>query len=70
MQGMEVARCFVDLFLCQEKYILDVSNETGMLGAKPSSFPIKTTPANRDLGMLFLILLNVVALWGTYYIFS
>ncbi|XP_057526256.1 uncharacterized mitochondrial protein AtMg00810-like [Amaranthus tricolor] len=39
--GIEVARSSAGLFLCQRKYTLDVISETGLLGAKPSGFPIE-----------------------------
>ena len=32
---------FSGLFLCQYRYILDIIFATGLLGAKPSDFPIK-----------------------------
>ncbi|KAL0458821.1 UNVERIFIED_CONTAM: Retrovirus-related Pol polyprotein from transposon RE1 [Sesamum latifolium] len=39
--GVEVARNQEGIFLCQCKYTLDIVSETGLLGAKPSSFPIE-----------------------------
>ena len=46
--GIEVARSSAGVFLCQRKYTLDVISETGLLGAKPSSFPIEQ---NHKLGL-------------------
>ena len=39
--GIEVARNSSGLFLCQCKYTLNIISETGLLGAKPSNFPIE-----------------------------
>ena len=39
--GIEVARCAKGLFLCQRKYTLDIISEVGLLGSKPSGFPIE-----------------------------
>jgi len=39
--GIEVARSSKGLFLCQWKYTLDILTETGLLGAKPSFFPME-----------------------------
>lgn len=38
--GIEVARNSDGLFLCQRKYTLDILTECGMLGARPSAFPM------------------------------
>ncbi|XP_021737709.1 uncharacterized protein LOC110704229 [Chenopodium quinoa] len=39
--GIEVAHSKSGLFLCQRKYTLDIVSEAGLLGAKPSGFPIE-----------------------------
>jgi len=39
--GIEVVRSPKELFLCQRKYTLDILTKTGLLGAKPASFPME-----------------------------
>jgi hypothetical protein len=39
--GMEVARSDKGIFISQRKYILDLLEETGMLGCKPADSPIE-----------------------------
>lgn len=39
--GIELAHGKTGLFLCQRKYALDTLDECGMLGCKPSSFPLE-----------------------------
>ncbi|GAA0156471.1 transmembrane signal receptor [Lithospermum erythrorhizon] len=39
--GVEVARSSEGIFLSRHKYTLDIISETGLLGAKPASFPIE-----------------------------
>lgn len=38
--GIEVARSISGIYLSQQKYVLDLLTETGMLGCKPVSTPI------------------------------
>jgi hypothetical protein len=45
--GMEVARSDKGIFISQRKYILDLLEETGMLGCKPADSPLE---ANHHLG--------------------
>ena len=39
--GIEVARSVKGIFISQRKYILDLLEETGMLGCKPADSPIE-----------------------------
>lgn len=39
--GVEVARSLSGLYLCQRKYTLDIISEAGLMGAKPTSFPLE-----------------------------
>lgn len=39
--GIEVVRSLKGLLLCQCKYVMNILSESGMLGAKPPSFPIE-----------------------------
>ena len=39
--GIEVAHSRKGIFISQQKYILDLLKETGMLGCKPTDTPIK-----------------------------
>ncbi|RVW37266.1 Retrovirus-related Pol polyprotein from transposon TNT 1-94 [Vitis vinifera] len=41
--GMEIARLKKGIAVSQRKYILDLLNETGMLGCKPAETPMDTT---------------------------
>lgn len=39
--GIEVALGPTGIYLCQRKYVLDILTETGLLAAKPVSFPLE-----------------------------
>src|SRR5262249_17260499 len=39
--GIEVARSYKGIFICQRKYILDLLKETGMMSCKPAESPIE-----------------------------
>lgn len=39
--SIEVARSPTGIYLCQRKYVLDILTETGLLAAKPFSFPLE-----------------------------
>ena len=40
--GIEIARNSTGMYLSQRKYALDIVSDTGLLGAKPVSFPLDT----------------------------
>ena len=46
--SIEVARSPQDIYLCQQKYALDIISEVGLLGARLISFPIER---NHNLAM-------------------
>jgi len=39
--GLEVARNLEGIFLYERKYSIKIFSETGLLGAKPKTFPMK-----------------------------
>lgn len=39
--GLKVARNLEGIFLCQRKYSIKIISETGLLGAKPKTFPME-----------------------------
>ena len=47
-----VARSLTNISLCQRKYTLDILNESGRLGAKPTSFPMEQHHLSIDSGPL------------------
>ena len=52
--GIEVARSKYGINLCQRKYVLDLLEETGLLGAKPTETPMNTnTRLSSDMGEVF-----------------
>ena len=52
-QGAEVAQSKAEICICQQKYTLDILEATGLLGAKPTNFPmeqnLKLTPTYGEL---------------------
>lgn len=39
--SIEVARNSIGMYLCQQKYTLDILSDAGLLGTKPLSFPME-----------------------------
>lgn len=53
--GIEVAKNSIGIYLCQRKYALNIIVETGLLGAKPVSFPLEH---NHQLSLSKTLLLS------------
>ena len=51
--GVEVACSKLGIFICQQKYTLDILEKVGLLGVRPAKFPmeenLKLTPTDGDL---------------------
>ncbi|GAA0141883.1 hypothetical protein LIER_02924 [Lithospermum erythrorhizon] len=47
--GIEVARSQQGIFLCQQKYTLNIISETGLLGAKTYCISIRAKSSSRFL---------------------
>jgi len=56
--GIEVVRGPKEMFLCQHKYALEIIDECGLLGVKPTDFPIVE---NHNLALVAGGQLNVTA---------
>ncbi|KAF5463501.1 hypothetical protein F2P56_019408, partial [Juglans regia] len=40
--GLEIARSKTGISICQRKYVLDILEQTGILGARPTAFPMES----------------------------
>ncbi|RVW40691.1 Retrovirus-related Pol polyprotein from transposon TNT 1-94 [Vitis vinifera] len=68
--GMEIARSKKGIVVSQRKYVLDLLNETGMLGCKPAETPMDTTVKLEEvMEVRQLIKEDINVLWGNSSIF-
>ncbi|RVX20745.1 Retrovirus-related Pol polyprotein from transposon TNT 1-94 [Vitis vinifera] len=68
--GMEIARSKKGIAVSQRKYVLDLLNETGMLGCKPAETPMDTLSNwKKVMEVRQLIKEDINVLWGNSSIF-